>query len=175
MRPLLYLALTLALTAPAAAQLAQPSTNPQIDYQGFVTLAEKLEPVRAAHRLPWSEFAKRARAKNALLLDARSERAFAQGHIKGAVNLAFTDFTDAALAEVIGKHSNRPIYIYCNNNFSDNAAPVMMKRTVMALNIPTFVNLHGYGYANVWELADVVSTKQLGADWVRGPVTGPAR
>ena len=26
----------------------------------------------------------------------------------------------------------------------------------LALNIPTFVNLHGYGYKNVFELADVL-------------------
>lgn len=171
-RLILTAALALAIAVPAAAQLSQPGTNPQIDYNGFVTLAQKLEPVRAAHRLPWQDFAKRARAKNALLLDARSERAFRQGHIKGAVNLPFTDFTDAALAEVIGKNPGRPIYIYCNNNFTDNAAPIATKRVDMALNIPTFVNLHGYGYTNVWELADLVSTKQLGADWVRGP--GPA-
>jgi phage shock protein E len=173
-RHLLTAALALSLAVPAAAQLTLPA-NTQIDYKGFVTLAEKLEPVRAAHRLPWSEFAKRAWAKNALLLDARSERAFAQGHIKGAVNLPFTDFTDAALAEVIGKHPDRPIYIYCNNNFSDNRAPVVTKRDDMALNIPTFVNLHGYGYGNVWELADVVNTKQLGANWVTGPVTERGR
>lgn len=167
---LIPFALALALEAPVAAQLMQPA-NPQIDYKGFVALAEKLEPVRAAHRLTWPEFAKRARAKNALLLDARSERAYNQGHIKGAINLPFTDFTDAALAEVIGKNPGRPIYIYCNNNFTDNAAPVMTKRIDMALNIPTFVNLHGYGYTNVWELADLLSTKELGGDWVIGPKT----
>lgn len=164
-------ALACALAVPAAAQLAQPA-NPQIDYRGFVTLAEQLEPVRTAHRLPWQDFARQAQAKTALLLDARSERAYRQGHIRGAVNLPFTDFTDAALAEVIGRHPRRPIYIYCNNNFSDDAAPVMTKRVDMALNIPTFVNLHGYGYTNVWELADIVSTRQLGADWVKGPRPG---
>lgn len=169
-RLLLSAALALAIAVPAAAQLAQPA-NPQIDYKGFVGLAEKLEPVRASHRLPWKDFAKRARANDALLLDARSERAYRMGHIKGAVNLPFTDFTDAALAEVIGKNPGRPIYIYCNNNFSDNAAPVMTKRFDMALNIPTFVNLHGYGYSNVWELADVVSTGDLGTDWVAAPPT----
>ncbi len=84
------------------------------------------------------------------------------------MNLPFSDFTDEALREVIGKNPNRPIYIYCNNNFTDNAAPVVTKRFDMALNIPTFVNLHGYGYGNVWELGGLVSTKQLGADWVRG-------
>lgn len=164
---LLFAALALALTTPAAAQTAAPQpANPQIDYAAFVKLAQQLEPVRAAHRLAWVEFARRARAEGALLLDARSERAYNQGHIKGAVNLPFSDFTDASLRAVIGKNSGRPIYIYCNNNFTDNRPPVVTKRIDMALNIPTFVNLHGYGYGNVWELADLVSTAQLGADWV---------
>lgn len=164
---LLLLTLALALATPAAAQTAaaQP-VNPQIDYGAFVKLAQQLEPVRAAHRLVWAEFARRARADGALLLDARSERAYNQGHIKGAVNLPFSDFTEAALRDAIGADRGRPIYIYCNNNFTDNRAPVVTKRVDMALNIPTFVNLHGYGYANVWELADLVSTAQLGPDWV---------
>jgi phage shock protein E len=167
MRRLLPIALAFALAAPAAAQLASPP-NPQVDYKGFLTLAEQLEPVREAHRLPWGEFKAKARAKGALLLDARSERAYRQGHIRGAVNLPFSDFTDQALREVIGQNPGRPIYIYCNNNFTDNAAPVVTKRVELALNIPTFVNLHGYGYSNVWELAGLVSTAQLGKDWVSG-------
>jgi hypothetical protein len=165
--PAFALALTLSLAAPAVAQTAEPA-NPQIDYAGFLERAEQLAAVRAAHRLTWHEFARRARAKGALLLDARSESAYRAGHIRGAVNLPFSDFTDEALARVIGKDPNRPIYIYCNNNFTDNRAPVVTKRIDMALNIPTFINLHGYGYGNVWELADLVSTKQLGKDWVRG-------
>lgn len=162
---LFAVALALALAAPATAQSLQPA-NPQIDYKGFVQLAQKLEPMREAHRLPWDQFIAKARSEGALLLDARSESAFRRGHIKGAVNLPFSDFTDAALREVIGKNPGRPIYIYCNNNFTDNMAPVVTKRVDMALNIPTFVNLHGYGYGNVWELAGLVSTKELGADWV---------
>ena len=39
----------------------------------------------------------------------------------------------------------------------------------MALNIPTFVNLHGYGYGNVWELADVIRTTDPGVAWVSSP------
>jgi rhodanese-related sulfurtransferase len=50
-----------------------------------------------------------------LLLDARSASAYKAGHIKGAVNLPFTDFTAASL-DVIGKDANRPILIYCNND-----------------------------------------------------------
>ena len=164
---LLAAALALLLATPAAAQTLPPA-NPQIDYAAFLRRAEALAPVREAHRLPWAQFSARARAQGALLLDARSESAFARGHIRGAVNLPFSDFTDAALREVIGANPGRPIYIYCNNNFTDNRDPVVTKRVDMALNIPTFVNLHGYGYGNVWELADLVTTAQLGEDWVSG-------
>ncbi len=31
------------------------------------------------------------------------------------------------------------------------------KEITLALNIPTFINLYGYGYKNVYELGDLVS------------------
>lgn len=146
--------------APAVAQQA----NPQIDYDGFLALTSDLGEVRAAHRLPLDEFLRQARADGAILLDTRSAAAFAEGHLEGAVNLPFFDFTDGKLAKVLGPDRSRPIYIYCNNNFSDDVAPVVSKRAPLALNIPTFINLHGYGYTNVWELADVVATADV--PWV---------
>ncbi len=103
------------------------------------------------------------------MLDARSETAFRAGHLAGAVNLPFTDFTDVALRAVIGENPGRAIYIYCNNNFRDHRAPVALKRAPMALNIPTFINLHGYGYRNVWELADVIGSADPGVEWERSP------
>ena len=158
------LALLLACATPAHAQTSAP--NPQVDYEGFSGLTRDLAAVRADRLLGWAQFTRAARARGALLLDARSADAYARGHLAGAVNLPFTDFTDEALARVIGPDRNRPIYIYCNNNFSDHADPVPLKRAPMALNIPTFINLHGYGYANVWELADVIATRGPGVRWV---------
>ena len=163
--PSLLAALALAaMAAPAAAE--RVAKNPQVDYAGFAALTGDLAKVRRSHRLGWSEFARRAAAEGALLLDARSADAFARGHLKGAVNLPFTDFTDAALREIIGANAGRPIYIYCNNNFRDHRAPIALKRAPMALNIPTFINLHGYGYRNIWELADVIGTGDAGVEWV---------
>ncbi len=157
-----------ALAMPVAAKERVPN-NPQVDYAGFAALTSDLAKVRQTHRLRWNTFARRAAARGALLLDARSADAFARGHLKGAVNLPFTDFTDEALRAVIGDNPNRPIYIYCNNNFSDNRAPVVTKRVQLALNIPTFINLHGYGYRNIWELADVISTTGPGVEWESSP------
>ncbi|MDN3646506.1 rhodanese-like domain-containing protein [Pontixanthobacter aestiaquae] len=158
--------LTLAIVAtiisatPVVAQLA----DPQIDYNAFVKLTIELAEVREAHRLPLKEFTERSQAERAILLDTRSAAAFAEGHIAGAINLPFSDFTDEKLANVLGADQTRPIFIYCNNNFSDNIRPIVSKRAPLALNIPTFINLHGYGYTNVWELADVIPTSEL--DWV---------
>ncbi|MEZ5695520.1 MAG: rhodanese-like domain-containing protein [Sphingomonadaceae bacterium] len=156
----------LALSAPAMTQdVAQPAANPQIDYDGFTSLTIELAEVRAAHRLPLDQWLALSRADGAILLDTRSAAAFAEGHIDGAINLPFSDFTDEKLAQVLGPDVNRPIYIYCNNNFTDDIAPIVSKRAPLALNIPTFINLHGYGYTNVWELADVVPTSSV--PWVR--------
>jgi phage shock protein E len=166
MRKLTLCLVTLALLSSPLAAKAPKDENPQVDYAGFSALTKKLAKVRAERRLAWPEFARRASAEGALLLDARSADAFARGHLKGAINLPFTDFTDEALRSVIGNNPNRPIFIYCNNNFRDHRDPVPIKRAPMALNIPTFINLHGYGYGNVWELADVIGSNDSGVEWV---------
>jgi len=164
---ILTLALALTYAAPAAAQQA----NPQIDYQAFVELTVSLAETREARRLGLSEFNAKLESGEAILLDTRSASAFRQGHIRGAINLPFSDFTDQKLAKVLGADQSREILIYCNNNFTDNVTPVVSKRAPLALNIPTFINLHGYGYTNVWELADIMSTKDVA--WVSAAPTNP--
>jgi len=146
---------------------AAPGANPLIDFPGFVALTRKVEPYRAQRLLRTADFRARAAAPGALLLDARSAEAFRRGHIDGAVNLPFPDFTAESLARVIGPDANRPIYIYCNNNFRNNVAPVVTKSRPLALNIQTFVNLVGYGYANVWELGEAVDMNDPAVGWVR--------
>jgi len=157
----LLLALALAAT-PALAQ-----SNPQIDYPAFEVLTASVAPQRAARLLPFDAFRAEAAKPHVLLLDARSKDAFAAGHIAGAVNLPLTDFTADSLAAVVGADPNRPILIYCNNNFRNNAAPVPTKAAALALNIQTFINLVGYGYANVRELADVVDFDDPKVGWVK--------
>ncbi len=160
------LALLLACTAVPVAAAAP--VNPQIDYPGFRALTGDVEAYRQQRLVDWAGFAAAARERGTLILDARSASAFATGHIKGAVNLPFTDFTAESLARVIGR-ADRPILIYCNNNFSNNEAPVQVKAVRLALNIQTFINLVGYGYANVRELNDVVDFNDPKVGWVRGP------
>lgn len=167
MRKTLLLALALSLAAaPVAPAFAQ--SNPQIDYPAFQALTASVAPERATRLLPFDAFKAEAAKPGTLLLDARSKDAFARGHIAGAVNLPLTDFTADSLAAVIGANPDRPILIYCNNNFRNNAAPVPMKSAALALNIQTFINLVGYGYPNVRELADVIDFNDPAVGWVKG-------
>ncbi|MFV0645552.1 MAG: rhodanese-like domain-containing protein [Sphingomonadaceae bacterium] len=155
--PCLLICASLAVSA----QAQEAGVNTQIDYDAFVKLTQELGPVREAHRIPFDRFQEMAGRDNAIILDTRSAAAFQEGHMQGAVNLPFSDFTDEKLEKVLGPDKNRPVLIYCNNNFLNNIAPVMSKRGPLALNIPTFINLHGYGYTNVWELADLLDFREI--------------
>lgn len=162
----LILALAAAPLAHAQEKLRE-STSAQIDYQGFRGLAGQVESYRAGRLISLAEFQRMAAEPNTVVLDARSADAFRQGHIDGAINLPFTDFTDQSLAAALRDPAVR-ILIYCNNNFSNNAQPVVLKRIELALNIQTFINLYGYGYRNVYELGEVVDFNDAEVGWVRG-------
>lgn len=149
----------------AAAPSPQAQRNPQIDYTGFVQLTAEVEAYRQTRLIRFDEFKIMAREPKTLILDARSADAYRAGHITGAVNLPFTDFTAQSLAAVIGDR-DRPILIYCNNNFRNDVPPVALKRIQLALNIQTFVNLVGYGYRNVYELDEIVDFRDPAVGWV---------
>lgn len=153
------------MIAPAHAQTTpdQPD-QPQVDYDRFAQLTAEVAPWRAQRLLSREAFFAKAAEEGVLLLDTRSAEAFAAGHIEGAVNLPFSDFTAEKLRAVIGEDMNRAILIYCNNNFTDDAFPVVLKNAPLALNIPTFINLVGYGYANVWELEGAMPVSEV--PWV---------
>lgn len=163
----------LALSSQATmAQDAGPAPgSPLIDYQGFQSLTADVGPYRQKRLVSLDQFNRSARKRNVLILDARSSQAFAEGHIKGAVNLPLPDFTAEALARVIGPDTNRQILIYCNNNFRNDVRPVPVKARPLALNISTFINLVGYGYRNVWELGEAIDLEDPKANWVKGPKT----
>lgn len=148
-----------------AAAPAPAPANPQIDFAGFQQLSAEVAPYRQRRLVSWAQFERMARDPEVLILDARSEAAFEQGHIAGAVNLPLPDFTADRLAQVIGR-SDRPILIYCNNNFRNDQAPVRMKLIQLALNIQTFINLYGYGYRNVRELNEVIDFNDPQVRWV---------
>lgn len=139
--------------------------NPQIDYAGFAQLTRELQPVRDKRRVSIKEFNEMAKDKHTIILDTRSQAAFDEIHVAGAIHLNFSDFTAGKLAKVIPNKNTR-ILIYCNNNFAAENTPALALKSVrLALNIPTFVNLHGYGYTNVYELADVLALTDPRLDW----------
>lgn len=150
---------------PAGPQDLEQRPASTVNYPGFMALTEEVSAYRETRLVTLEQFLKLAQDDRAIILDTRSKAAFDAGHIKGAVHLNFSDFTESALANVIGDKT-RPVLIYCNNNFADNAPPVLEKKAPLALNIPTFINLYGYGYRNIYELRDLISMNAPADLWV---------
>lgn len=132
--------------------------NPAIEYTGFRMLTQELEPVRAKNRVSEEDFLKMVGESGTVILDARSQDKFDAIHAKGALHLALTDFTEESLQKLIPDKTTR-ILIYCNNNFKNEPVNFASKSFVVALNIQTFINLHAYGYKNVYELGPLLDVK----------------
>ncbi len=153
----LIIGTTVLIATSAIAQSNSPhSNNDLIDYDGFLTLSHDVMEYRESRLISLDEFKRLSEMPDTLVLDTRSQIAYEIGHMKGAVHLNFSDFTDEKLAKVIG-NKNKRILIYCNNNFTNDSPPFMLKRAELALNIPTFINLYGYGYENIYELGETIS------------------
>ena len=166
----LRIVLVLAALFPATfAGAAQPNlSNPAIDFPGYLRTAQEVDPVRRAHRLTEEEFLKMAAEPGTVVLDARSADKYQLRHIKGAVGLPFTDFTEDTLAKVIPTKDTR-VLIYCNNNFRGDERAFARKFAGASLNISTYVNLKVYGYKNIYELGPL-----LDVDKTRLPFEGTA-
>ena len=122
-----------------------------INYPEFQDLASKIQPIREKRLIDWETFIEYAKDQNTIILDSRSVNAFKGRHIKSAINIPFSDFTSESLQECIESKDVR-ILIYCNNNFHGDYTYMVGKLPPLALNIPTFINLYGYGYENIYEL-----------------------
>ena len=163
----------------ATAGFAQGTNYPKakVSFDDFKGLVAKVETHRASRLIDLNTFIKMSREPGVIMLDSRSTFRFERIHVKGARNLAFTDFTQTNLQKVIPSLETK-ILIYCNNNFDGNqtdfaskiALPLPKSGTavatqlaaqerplMMALNIPTYINLYGYGYRNVYELHELVN------------------
>ncbi len=128
----------------------------KIDYPAFETLTQTVAAYRTGRLISIEQFNQFSSEGNTLILDTRSKAAYDAIHLLGAVHLNFSDFSATALAAVIPDKNTR-ILIYCNNNFESELSSMILKSTPLALNIPTFINLYGYGYKNVYELRDYLS------------------
>ncbi|PXY44642.1 rhodanese-like domain-containing protein [Flavobacterium hydrophilum] len=144
-----------------------------VDYDDFKNLVTELEKQREKNLVSLDVFLKMAKEENTVILDSRSDFRFNRKHLKGAIHLDFTDFTQENLLKLIPDPNTR-ILIYCNNNFDgdpiDFASKMAKPKTnietqilsnrkpiMLALNIPTHINLYGYGYKNIYELDELVN------------------
>ncbi|HEV7405888.1 MAG TPA: rhodanese-like domain-containing protein [Chthoniobacteraceae bacterium] len=146
----------LALSSLAAA--ADRIPNRLIDYSKFQLIAAQVAPVREQRRITEDQFLAMSSEPGTVVLDARSADKYAMRHIKGAVNLPFTDFTAESLARAIPEKTTR-ILIYCNNNFNGAPRSLTAKSAPASLNISTYIALTTYGYKNVFELGPLLDVK----------------
>ena len=157
-------------------QTAGEYPKARVSYEDFKELVAEVEPHRSERILSLDQFLQMSKQPNVMVLDTRSAFRYERIHIQGAKHLSFTDFTQANLAGVIPTPETT-VLIYCNNNFDGNqidfaskSAPSrpssnrslgsqvasQEKPLQLALNVPTYINLYGYGYQNVYELGELV-------------------
>lgn len=133
------------------AQNNQNLVTKKVNYDGFLELSNSLSAYRETRLIDEATFNNYRLESNTIILDTRSKKAFDEIHIKGAIHLNFSDFTEGKLKSIIQDNKTR-ILIYCNNNFDSKKPSLFDKSVRLALNIPTFINLYGYGYKNIYEL-----------------------
>lgn len=162
--------------------MIEEAPKPLVNYDYFEDLVKEVKSQRAQKLVNLNTFLREGNKAEKVILDTRSKAMYDQKHVKGAIHLNFSDFTQGSLDSLFAmyKGPNTAIYIYCNNNFYDSNAeqggfqdPAFISKAVMpieltqpiieldavkslALNIPTYINLYGYGYKNVFELNEMV-------------------
>ena len=157
-----------------------PIPNPAIDFDGYMKVAAQSAEHRQTRRLTEEDFIKMSAEKDTIILDARSKEKFDLLHIKGAINLNFSDINVDSLKEMIPNKDTK-ILIYCNNNFEDTPIPArfrqqqgpngqpnavlprpfMTKMKTASLNISTYIALYNYGYRNVYELGPQLNVEKV--------------
>jgi len=205
---------------------AQDSDSPLVSFDDYENLMKTVKEHRKTHLVDLNTFNEMSPKEEVYILDTRSKEMYDRKHVKGAIHLNFSDFTQANLDELF-PNRDATILIYCNNNFYDNSIANLLdldiyelrmdenfaskvstpdfsamidlstidmfnpvttetiqtanqteielevemdqvetEKTIvieessitLALNIPTYINLYGYGYRNVYELSELVGT-----------------
>ncbi len=147
------------MTLIATPVLAEPIPNRLIDYGKFREIVVQSSKERESRRLTEAQFLAMMQEKGVVLLDARSESKYVLRHIKGAINLPFTEFTEKSLAAAIPNKDTK-ILIYCNNNFEGSPMAFAAKAPAASLNLSTYTSLKAYGYTNVFELGPLLNISQ---------------
>jgi len=169
-----------------------------VNYNDYEELVQEVKVVRQERLINLNEFLAFQTEANTLILDTRSRDNYNAIHIKGAINLPFTEFTTSNLRQIIPDTETR-ILIYCNNNIQgdqeyfgsktysvkdekrrkkyNKKSTFVPKSNVMynskvislALNVPTYINLYGYGYQNIYELDELVDLKDTRVKFTKAP------
>ena len=155
----------LSVIPPANAQKRPGIANPAIDMAGYLKVATEAARHREARRLSEADFIRMGREPGTIILDARSKRRFDELHIKGAINLSFSDIAVDSLRLTLPDKNTR-ILIYCNNNFEGAEGPFPTKIPSASLNLSTYIALYSYGYKNVYELGPLVDINTTRLDLV---------
>jgi len=199
MKTCIFLA-SLALSTTLFGQSETFTRSELVNFDDYLALAQEVKIYREDRLVSLNTYNELASQPNTVILDTRSDSMYMTKHVKGAIHLNFSDFTQSNIAKLI-PDPNTVILIYCNNNFLENVAlkiedryfmsksapprmeikPVFVLKTgssrsseepeevietpvstakplTLALNIPTFINLYGYGYRNIFELGELVNT-----------------
>lgn len=156
---------------------SKPKEKAFVNFDFFEKTMAQAKINRADKLIEFNSFIKMSREPQTIILDTRSKARFDKMHIKGAIHLNFSDFTQETLANTIPSFNTR-ILIYCNNNFKQEplfienfatksvsvrpftktALTIPSIDKTLALNIPTYINLFGYGYKNVYELSELLNS-----------------
>ena len=147
------------------ARKTAPPLNPKIDMRGYLAVAGEAAADRDTHRLSEADFLRFSNEPGTVVLDARSKEKYDLLHVKGAINLNFSDITVAKLAELLPDKNTR-VLIYCNNNFVNNERAFPTKMAIASLNLSTYIALYSYGYRNVYELAPLLDAGHTRLDLV---------
>ena len=92
------------------------------------------------HDVKVAEFEKLANAGKGTILDVRTPKEYAEGHVNGSVNI---NYFDKDFKDQVGKlESTKPVYVYCHSGGRSSKAMNIMK----SQGFTTIYNLTG-GYA----------------------------
>jgi phage shock protein E len=143
--------------------------NPAIDMEGYLRVSAEAAIHRKTRRITEEDFIRMSGETGTIVLDARSKEKYDLLHIKGAINLNFSDITIESLKRTIPDKSTR-ILIYCNNNFRNAEAPFPSKMPTASLNLSTFIALYNYGYHNIYELGPLTDPKESKLTFQAAPI-----
>jgi hypothetical protein len=146
---------------------AQPRPG-LIDNAGFAEPTSDLAAYRQTRLIGLDTFNAMKADPETIVIDARSASSYALGHIKGAVNLDFSDISAGMLSEIIGSKQRR-ILIYCHTHVAQNVDHVLLKSSPLALKVPTFFNLYSYGFENIYELSGTYCIEAAETGWTSHP------